>query len=143
MPSEPEELIQDDDTGDSMPAAAGFVLAGGIEIFKLIYDYRFLRTEHISALTGRAAKRVHRRLFKLIHAGYLTAIRLPQQKHIYGLGKKAGAVLVEEGIAEPEFLSERLRSYELKELFLKYEMMLVDLHVILTLSPHKRAHFVS
>ena len=50
MPSESEELIQDDVTGDSMPAAAEFVLApGGIEIFKLIYDYRFLRTEHISA----------------------------------------------------------------------------------------------
>ena len=85
MPSEPEKWIQgDDEAGGSTLAPAGFVLApGDTDIFKLIYDYRFLRTEHISALTGRAAKRVHRRLFKLIHAGYLTAIRLPQQKHIY------------------------------------------------------------
>ena len=77
---------------------------------------------------------MHRRLFKLIHAGYLTAIRLPQQKHIDGLGKKAGTILVEEGIAQPELLSERLRAHELKELFLKHEMMLVDIHVILALA---------
>ncbi|MBX9660394.1 MAG: replication-relaxation family protein [Nitrospiraceae bacterium] len=134
MPAEPEELIQgDDEAGDSTPGRLVLV-PGDTDIFKLIYDYRFLRTEHISALTGRAAKRVHRRLFKLIHAGYLTSIRLPQQKHIYGLGKKAGAVLVEEGIAQPELLSERLRAHELKELFLKHEMMLVDLHVILALA---------
>ena len=44
---------------------------------------------------------------------------------------------MEEGIAEPALLSERLRSHELKELFLKHEMMLVDLHVILTLATHE------
>lgn len=136
MQSESEEFTQDEDESEVVSqSTAGFVLTrGDIDIFKLIYDYRFLRTEHISALTNRSAKRVHRRLFKLIEAGYLKSIRLPQQKHIYGLGKKATIVLVEEGIGKPELLSERLRIHELKELFLKHEMMIVDLHVILALA---------
>ena len=132
MPPESEEFTHEDD--EQLKSTDRCVLApGDTEIFKLIYDYRFLRTEHISLLTDRSAKRVHRRLFKLINAGYLTSIRLPQQKHIYGLGKKAMIILVEEGIAEAEFLSARLRIHELKELFIKHEMMIVDLHVILAL----------
>jgi hypothetical protein len=114
---------------------AGFALTSGdLDIFKMIYEYRFLRREHLAALTGRPAKRLHRRLLKLLDAGYLKAIRLPQQKHIYGLGKAALPVLVEQGSADPELLSQRLRIHEIKELFLKHEMMIVDLHVILSLA---------
>jgi hypothetical protein len=46
----------------------------------------------------------------------------------------AVAVLVEEGIADPEILAQRSRIHELKELFLKHEMMVVDLHVMLALA---------
>ena len=58
----------------------GFVLtAGDIVILKLIYKYRLLRREHISTLTRRPPKRLHRRLFRLVDRGYAAAIRLPQQ----------------------------------------------------------------
>jgi hypothetical protein len=101
------------------------------KIFHLIYEFRFLRREHITALVGRHPKSVHRRLFKLAATGYLAVIRLPLQKHIYALGKKAVPILVEQGRAQPQLLAARLRTRELKELFLKHEMMLVDFHFML------------
>src|SRR5438093_13252097 len=77
------------------PDISGFALApGDIEIFKLIYEHRFLRREHMSALTGRDPKRLHRRIHKLLAEGYLTRIRIPQQKHIYAIGQTALPVIV-------------------------------------------------
>ena len=135
MPEEPEEIFEYEEEEDSSPSPVGLVLnSGDVTIFKLIYEHRFLRREHLSALTGRPSKRLHRRLFRLISAGYLSAIRLPQQKHIYSLGKAAVPVLVEQGIAPDDLLAQRTRVHELKELFLRHEMMIVDIHVILTLA---------
>jgi hypothetical protein len=71
---------------------------------------------------------------KLVQNGYLTPIRLPQQKHIYGLGRRALSVLVEQGTADPEIFNQRLHTHELKEIFLRHEMMLVDIHSILSLA---------
>jgi hypothetical protein len=119
---------------DRSPAegSAELVLpTGDVEIFRLVYQHRLLRIDHLNALTGRSARRLHRRLFRLRDKGYLTSIRLPQQKHIYALGLKAVPLLVEHGIAEPALLAERLRTHELKELFLKHELMIVDVHVAL------------
>jgi hypothetical protein len=63
MPEDFEAITDEEEADESSSAStAGFVLTrGDIYIFKLIYDYRFLRTEHVSALSGRSAKRVHRR----------------------------------------------------------------------------------
>lgn len=110
------------------------LVAGDVELFKLLYEYRLLRREHLSILTSRPLKRLHRRLLKLAQSDYITTIKLPQQKHIYGLGRLALPVLVEEGIADDELLHQRSRIHELKELFLKHEMMIVDLHVTLSLA---------
>jgi len=116
-------------------ADTGFTMVSGdIEIFKLLYEYRLLRREHISVLTGRDPKRVHRRLRKLFGLGYLSRIVLPQQKHIYAVGKAAQPVLVEEGTADPELLDSRLRYHELKPFFLNHEMAIVDFHVTLALA---------
>lgn len=110
------------------------LVAGDVALFKLVHEYRLLRREHLSALTGRPLKRLHRRVLKLVRSRHLINIKLPQQKHIYGLGPLAMPVLVEEGIADPEILAQRSRIHELKELFLKHEMMIVDLHVMLSLA---------
>ena len=77
---------------------------------------------------------MHRRLFKLVNGGFLTTIKLPQQKHIYGFGKASLPILVEQGIADEQLLSTRLRTSELKPLFLKHEMLVVDIHVMLSLA---------
>jgi hypothetical protein len=117
------------------PRLAGFVLASGdSEIFRLLYEYRFLRREQMSVLIGRDPKRLHRRLLKLVDAGYLTSKKLPQQKHIYGLAKAGQRALVEEGRAGPDLLDKRFRLHELSEYFLKHEMMIADVHVILSLA---------
>src|SRR4051812_23386773 len=100
---------------------------GDIEILGLIDDHRFLRREQLSALTGRPAKRLHRRLLKLERHRYLKTIRLPLQKYIYGLAIRGIEILIEQGRAEPERSNERVRIRELAELFLKHEMTIVDI----------------
>src|SRR5687768_14900090 len=103
------------------------ITAGDVVLFKLFSEYRLLRLEHLEVLTGRSYRRLHRRIFRLVQFGYLLPIVLPQQKHIYRLGKKALRVLVEQGSADHEALVERSRLHELTEFFLKHEMMIVDL----------------
>jgi Replication-relaxation len=112
-----------------------------LEIFKLIYEHRFLRREHISALSRRGMSVVQRRLSKLIEAGYLQVKGdVRSIKHIYGLGYRALPLLVEEGSADPELLTDRLRMKELTELFFSHEMMIVDFHAILTLAKKRGSH---
>ncbi len=137
MHPSPDELEKAD--ASSLPGAGFSLTAGDLEIFKLLYDYRMLRREHISVLTGRPSKRLHRRLLKLVAEDYATSIRLPQQKHIYALGKEAVPVVVAQGMAPDELLTERLRVHELKELFLRHEMMIVDFHVMLSLAGKRDA----
>jgi hypothetical protein len=106
-----------------------------IDIFRLVLEHRFLRREALQALTGRTGKPMHRRLFKLQRGGYLTTlIRLPRQKFVYGLTAASIAELVASGAATPDLLDERLRTHELTELFLRHEMMIVDIHVAMNLA---------
>src|ERR1019366_2116296 len=113
----------------------GFAFAkGDLAILKAVHEYRFVRREHVSLLTGRDPKRVHRRLLKLVQNGYLAATRLPQRKHIYSLGRAGITALVTEGVIKDETAVRRIRTSELKELFLKHEMMIVDQHVMLRLA---------
>jgi hypothetical protein len=115
------------------------MMEGDIEILGLVLDHRFLQRGQVSALTGRHPKRLHRRLSKLEQHGYLTTLRFPHREYIYGLGRAGSLILVEQGRAEAELLEDRLRTHELTELFLKHEMMIVDIHVRLTLASHADA----
>lgn len=52
---------------------------------------------------------------------------------------------MDQGIGSPELLAERVRTHELKELFLKHELMIVELHVILALAsrdPASHLHLI-
>jgi hypothetical protein len=121
--------------GDMQPKSKRFMLVDGdMTVLKAVFEFRFLRREHLSALTGRPAKRLHRRLFTLVENGYLLVTRLPQQKHIYSLGRTGVTALVSEGVIKDETAFRRIRTSELKELFLKHEMMIVDQHVRLRLA---------
>jgi hypothetical protein len=149
MSDEHHELIQEQieqkipeaepkEKSAAKPAARqkrGFAFVeGDIAILKLIYEFRFLRCEDIAALSGRHQMSIYRRLFKLTQAHYVTVTKRPLQKHVYGLAKRALPVLVEQGSAGAELLDLRLRTGELTEHFFKHEMMVVDLHVMLTLA---------
>ena len=67
---------------------------------------------------------MHYRLKKLADNGYLNDLKVakqPGQKHIYSLGKPAFRSLVEKGIADEGVLIKRLRTHELKPLYLNQE----------------------
>jgi hypothetical protein len=118
-----------------MPSKGGFQLTDGdIAIIKLVYEYRMLTRFHLAALTGRLPDKVHRRVHRLTRHRYLARIVLPQQKHIYFPGPEGISVLVEQGIAPREHLEHRLRHHERKELTLKHDLMVVDLHATLALA---------
>lgn len=110
----------------------GFALVDGdIEILTLVYELRFARTDNLILLAGRSYKKINGRLSKLVEHGYLRCTKLPLQKYIYSLGTAALPVLVEQGTAPLELIDQRIRTHELKELFLKHEMMIVDVHTML------------
>jgi len=121
--------------GEPAANGSGFRLTSDdIEILRLIHQHRFLRREQISVLTNRHPVAVHRRLMKLGAANYVSPLRLPQQKYIYRLHQAGVAVLFMRGLASEENATRRNRDHELKPLFLDHEMMLVDLHVVMSLA---------
>jgi hypothetical protein len=116
-------------------ATPGFHLTpADLAIIRSVFEHRFLHIEHVSALTNRSYKKAHGRLLKLVQNHFLARIELPFQKHIYVIGREGINVLVEQGIASRELIEWRLRHHELKELFLKHQLMLVDLHCMLELA---------
>lgn len=118
-----------------MPAVNGFQLTDSdLEIFVSVFEHRFVTIDHLILLTNRPHKRLHRRILKLIERGYLSRIILPTKKHIYTLGRAAIPTLVERGIAPKEFIDVRLRHQELKDLFLKHAVMIVNVHSALTVA---------
>jgi hypothetical protein len=115
------------------PKPAGFILTkGNLEMLRLVWQHRFLRREHLAALTGRCEKKLHERLLQLSQRGFLKTIKFPQQKHIYAIGREGLSSLVGEGIAPAGFLDNRLRTHELTQYYLEHEMLIVDVHVALT-----------
>lgn len=118
-----------------MPAVNGFQLTGNdIELLKQVYAHRLLQIDHLIALTERPHKRLHRRILKLLERGYLARIILPNEKHIYTIGRAAVPALVEQGIAPKEMIDFRMRHHELKELFLRHILLVVEIHATLELA---------
>lgn len=118
-----------------MPEQQGFQLAAGdLDLIKWCYELRFATIDHFIALSKRHRPALVRRIVKLLERGYLSRIVLPGQKHIYAVGKAALQLLAENGIAPAEKIDARLRTSELKELFLKHALMIVDVHTALMLA---------
>jgi len=84
MSDEPVDISnQEDGQGEQTPSSKkpGFAPASAdLEIFKLLYEYRFLRREHFSLLTGRNPTSLHYRLKKLADNGYLNDLKLPSSR---------------------------------------------------------------
>jgi hypothetical protein len=78
-----------------------------INIIRLVFQYRFLRSIHIIALIGGSRQQTLRRLQRLYHFGYLDRPRAQIDNYrygsramVYGLGNKGMALLErEDGIA--------------------------------------------
>lgn len=120
---------------ETVRAATGFRLTErDIVLIRMVYEYRFLHIDHLSALVGRSYKKVHGRLLHLVRHGFLSRIEFPFQRHIYVIGRGGIDLLVEQGIAPRELIDCRLRHQELTELFLKHQLMLIDLRCMLDLA---------
>lgn len=117
-----------------MPAKDGFHLTDDdIEILRFVHEVRLAHIGHIVALTGRSEKAIARRLSKLEERRYLSCRKRPPQKHLYWVGGEGLPVLVEAGFAPEEVLSRRPRESELKDLWLRHFLLVVDIHVKLIL----------
>lgn len=134
LASEPAEVLPREGTVATRSGCGFQLTAADVDMIRRVFEYRFLRIEHLCALTKRSYKKVHGRLLKLARNHFLSRIELPFQKHIYVLGREGIVVLVERGVASRELVEWRLRHHELKELFLKHQLMLVDLHCMLELA---------
>jgi hypothetical protein len=110
-----------------------------LKILQFLYQYRTtgLQIPQLAFLTGRFKSNVHRRLVALVEDGYLNEpkklkVISGRAPHVYRLTKKALTLLVEERIATEEDLTDRSRIHELSDNHLDHEMMLRDIHFILT-----------
>lgn len=118
-----------------MTELRGFQFADGdLDLLRWCYELRFATIDHFTALSKRHRPALVRRIVRLLERGYLTRFVFPGQKHIYAIGKAAIPTLVERGIAPPELLTARLRTAELKELFIKHAAMIADVHTALMLA---------
>lgn len=86
-------------------------------------------------LTGRKYQRLHGRLKGLFDNRYLGRLKFPWKKDIYHIAKPGLAVLLREGLIGDEQAERRVREGEIKsEDFLEHELMISDIHVMLTLA---------
>jgi hypothetical protein len=113
-----------------MPAEQGFQLTtDDIELLHRVYDLRVAHIDHLSALTARSQKALSRRLLKLTERRFLACIERRPQKHLYAIGPAGVPVLIENGYARRDLAAKRLRHGELKEIFLRHLLFVVDIHV--------------
>ena len=128
--------IEEAHTPPTPRRAAGFVLSKwDLEILRFVWQHRFLRRDQLAVLTGRSPKKLHDRLLKMCELRYLKLLlKLPLQKHIYGIAKEGIRVLVSQGIAPMDLLDQRQRGHELTDYYLKHEMLIVDTHIALTIA---------
>jgi hypothetical protein len=129
-----------------MKLKSNFQLNGGdVEILRVVHELRMAHIGHLRVLTGRSAKALSRRLLKLHQERYLSCITRRPQKHVYAIGPEAIPVLIEHGLAPQELERKRLRHQELKELFIKHSLHVVDIHAKLLVQtregPLKLSHW--
>ena len=113
-----------------MSARQGFQLtADDVQILHHVHDLRIAQIDHLAALTARSEKALSRRLLKLSDRRFLACIERRPAKHLYAIGSESIPVLIEQGYARQELAAKRLRHGELKEIFFRHFLLVVDIHV--------------
>ena len=106
------------------------------EILRLVHRHRFLRSEHITALTDGSAQQLSRRLQLLFHHGYLERPRAQLQYYersgsqtiAYGLGNKSGSLFQ----LNPASQGEKNRA--IGRMYLEHALLVSDVMVSLELA---------
>jgi len=113
-----------------MPATKGFQLTtDDVLILHQVHALRIAHIDHLAALTSRSRKALARRLFKLTEHRFLACIVRRPEKHLYAIGVAGIPVLIEHGCARQDLAAKRLRHGELKDIFLRHFLFVVDIHV--------------
>jgi len=112
-----------------MPAKNGFQLNDGdLELLNFVFQLRIAHIGHLATLSGRSEIALWRRLRKLRERRYLASVGRFMQKHAYGIGSEAKAVLIEHGYAEQDLREKRLRHNELTEIGIRHSLFVADIH---------------
>lgn len=107
-----------------------------LEILLYCHELRFCTIDHLATLTGRHRQSLNLRLNQLIAEKYIHRYRFsnPNHKHIYSIGSQGYRHLAFHGMIRLEDVPARLRTAELKPLFLDHTLMVTDVHTSLILS---------
>lgn len=102
-----------------------------LEILRYCHELRFCTIDHLIALTGRHRQALHLRLQQLIAEKYIYRIKFPSpnQKHIYSIGSQGFRQLAFNGAIPLTKVPARLRTNELKPLFLEHTLLITDIHM--------------
>lgn len=107
-----------------------------LEILRHCHELRFCTIDHLTALTGRHRQALSLRLLQLIAEKYIyrTTFTNPNQKHVYSIGTEGFKLLAYRGLIQLEDVPARLRTNELKPLFLSHTLLVTDIHAALILA---------
>ncbi len=107
-----------------------------LEILRYCHELRFCTIDHLTALAGRHRQALHLRIQQLIAEKYIYRIKFPNpnQKHIYSIGSQGFKHLAYNGAIRISNVPARLRTNELKPLFLNHTLPVTDIHTTLILA---------
>ncbi len=107
-----------------------------LDVLRYCHELRFCTIDHLTALTGRHRQALNLRLKQLIAEKYIYRIKFPNpnQKHIYSIGSQGFKYLAYHGAIELADVPTRLRTNELKPLFLNHTLLVTNLHTTLILA---------
>jgi len=107
-----------------------------LEILRYCHELRFCTIDHLTTLTGRHRQALSLRLLQLIAEKYIyrTTFPNPNQKHVYSIGTEGFKLLAYRGLIQLEDVPARLRTNELKPLFLSHTLLVTDIHAALILT---------
>ncbi len=107
-----------------------------LEILRYCHELRFCTIDHLVALTGRHRQAINLRLNQLIAEKYIHRYRFPNpnHKHIYSIGSQGYRHLAFYGAISLKDVPARLRTDELKPLFLDHTLLVTDIHMSLILA---------
>ncbi len=107
-----------------------------LEILRYCHQLRFCTIDHLADLTGRHRQALNLRLQQLIADKYVYRTKLPNpnQKHIYSIGSQGFQYLAYHGQINLADVPTRLRTSELKPLFLDHTLLVTEIHAALILA---------
>ena len=113
-----------------------------LEIIKTVYDYRFLRTDHLTALIPGDRTSIEKRLRRLwehrfIERSYQAIIPgqgMSTGKAIYSLDTRGAGLLAEENNIDPKHLKYVIRHNKPHHVFLEHQLKISQFRCVLTLA---------